>query len=178
MFPKKNGEETELHIGPFDFLIFFWVRFLEPFGKLTKTYAKHSPWFWFGVNWSWWWFTWNFSCIKGSTFGISWKIPRMGIEIVSNWRFHSFGEIITTSAEVTLNGGLVRASPQNPLNSGRGIILICPDSWLTMISWDLQRGVSRKKKILFTRFTSSPTFGRHFFERNFLANYCSNLKKT
>ena len=25
------------------------------------------------------------------------------------------------------NGGLVKASPQNPLNSGLGIILICPD---------------------------------------------------
>ena len=37
------------------------------------------------------------------------------------------GQSITTSAEVTLNGGLVRESPQNPLNSGLGIILICPD---------------------------------------------------
>ena len=37
------------------------------------------------------------------------------------------GQIITTSAEVTPNGGLVRESPQNPLNSGLGIILICPD---------------------------------------------------
>ena len=39
----------------------------------------------------------------------------------------SSGQIITTSAEVTLNGGLVRESSQNPLNSGLGIILICPD---------------------------------------------------
>ncbi len=38
------------------------------------------------------------------------------------------GQIITTSAEVTLNGGLIRELPQNPLNSGLGIILICPDS--------------------------------------------------
>ena len=37
------------------------------------------------------------------------------------------GQIITTSAEVTLNGGLIRELPQNPLNSGLGIILICPD---------------------------------------------------
>ena len=37
------------------------------------------------------------------------------------------GQIITTSAEVTLNGGLGRESPQNPLDSGLGIILICPD---------------------------------------------------
>ena len=38
------------------------------------------------------------------------------------------GQIITTSAEVTLNGGLIRELPQNPLNSGLGIILICPDN--------------------------------------------------
>ena len=61
------------------------------------------------------------------------------------------GQIITTSAEVTLNGGLIKELPaqlstldtseknrkrigglikelpQNPLNSGLGIILICPD---------------------------------------------------
>ena len=41
------------------------------------------------------------------------------------------GQIITTSAEVTLNGGLVRESPQNPLNSGlgkfRNYTTICPD---------------------------------------------------
>ena len=37
------------------------------------------------------------------------------------------GQIITTSAEVTQNGGLIRELPQNPLNSGLGIILICPD---------------------------------------------------
>ena len=40
---------------------------------------------------------------------------------------HRTGQIITTSAEVTLNGGLIRELPQNPLNSGLGIILICPD---------------------------------------------------
>ena len=38
------------------------------------------------------------------------------------------GQSITTAAEVTLNGGLVRESPQNPLNSGLGTILICPDT--------------------------------------------------
>ena len=37
------------------------------------------------------------------------------------------GQVITTSAEVTLNGGLIRELPQNPLNSGLGIILICPE---------------------------------------------------
>ena len=39
------------------------------------------------------------------------------------WKKHQgiSGQIITTSAEVTLNGGLVRESLQNPLNSGLGI---------------------------------------------------------
>ena len=37
------------------------------------------------------------------------------------------GQIITTSAEVTPNGGLVGEFPQNDLNSGLGIIVICPD---------------------------------------------------
>ena len=43
-------------------------------------------------------------------------------------------QIIATSAEVTPNGGLVRDSPQNPLNSGLGIIVICPDLWLISFS--------------------------------------------
>ena len=39
------------------------------------------------------------------------------------------GQIVTTSAEVTLNdGGLIRESTQNSLNSRLGIILICPDT--------------------------------------------------
>ena len=37
------------------------------------------------------------------------------------------GQNIATSAEVTPNGGLVKESFQNSLNSGLGIILICPD---------------------------------------------------
>ena len=44
--------------------------------------------------------------------------------------FYISGQIITTSAEVTLNGGLIRELPQNPLNSGLGIILICPDIYI------------------------------------------------
>ena len=36
------------------------------------------------------------------------------------------GQIIATSAEVTPNGGLVRESPQNALNSGLGTVVICP----------------------------------------------------
>ena len=44
-----------------------------------------------------------------------------------NYNMQCSGQIITTSAEVTLNGGLIRELPQNPLNSGLGIILICPE---------------------------------------------------
>jgi len=36
-------------------------------------------------------------------------------------------QFITTSAEVTANGGLVEESTQHDLNSGSGIIVICPD---------------------------------------------------
>ena len=46
---------------------------------------------------------------------------------MSFWVVKLSGQIITTSAEVTLNGGLIRELPQNPLNSGLGIILICPE---------------------------------------------------
>ena len=41
--------------------------------------------------------------------------------------FMKSGQIIATSADVTSNGGLVRESFQNPLNSGLGIKVICPD---------------------------------------------------
>ena len=51
------------------------------------------------------------------------------------YKYHTSGQIITTSAEVTLNCGLVRESPQNPLNSGLGIIRICPD---TLSVWVFQ----------------------------------------
>ena len=55
-----------------------------------------------------------------------WKIPFLNRKYIS-----SSGQFIATSAEVTPNGGLVRESPQNTLNSGLGIIVICLDlhSW-------------------------------------------------
>ena len=36
-------------------------------------------------------------------------------------------QIIATSAKATPNGGVVREFPPNPLNSGLGTIVICPD---------------------------------------------------
>ncbi len=47
-------------------------------------------------------------------------------KVSNNLRF-TWANYNDQTAEVTLNGGLVRESPQNPLNSGLGIILICPD---------------------------------------------------
>ena len=61
---------------------------------------------------------------------IIWVIQVKNTEI---YIYHISGQIITTSAQVTLNGGLVRKSPQNPLNSGLGIILICPDIYIYII---------------------------------------------
>ena len=70
--------------------------------------------------------------------------------------FHgvSSGQIIATSAEVTLNGGLVRESLSNALNSGLGIIVICPASWrnggmnqLELVFW-LQRVTGHGRTIL------------------------------
>ena len=52
---------------------------------------------------------------------------RAEITLLQDFESHESGQIITTSAEVTLNGGFIRELPQNPLNSGLGIILICPD---------------------------------------------------
>ena len=54
------------------------------------------------------------------------------------------GQIITTSAEVTLNGGLVRESPKNPLNSGLGIILICPESVYLCLGTSIQPMVMKE----------------------------------
>ena len=53
--------------------------------------------------------------------------------VPGRWPVYKTGQIITTSAEVTLTCGLVRESPKNPLNSGLGIIVICPDK--TFRTW-------------------------------------------
>ena len=57
------------------------------------------------------------------------RLTEVSLEARPTANPHNSGQIITTSAEVTLNGGLVRESPQHPLNSGLGIILICPDNF-------------------------------------------------
>ena len=50
-------------------------------------------------------------------------------EETNNIESQGCGQITTTSAEVTPNGGLVREFPPNPLNSGLGIIVICPEGY-------------------------------------------------
>ena len=52
-------------------------------------------------------------------------VPRRASYFISNYL-----RIIATSAEVTPNGRLVRESPQNPLNSGLGTIIICLELWV------------------------------------------------
>ena len=59
------------------------------------------------------------------------------------------GQIITTSAEVTPNGGLERESPPNPLNSGLGIIVICPDVMTPIWVFPKNRGKTPKMDGLF-----------------------------
>ena len=69
-----------------------------------------------------------------------WRLDFQGITFLEEWVYppgkdHISGQIIATSAEVTPNGGLVRESPQNPLNSGLGIIIICPDIYIYIPSF-------------------------------------------
>ena len=45
------------------------------------------------------------------------------------------GQIIATSAEVTLNGGLVRELPQNPLNSGFRNYTNLPRWYISLHEW-------------------------------------------
>ena len=65
--------------------------------------------------------------------------------LLSRWLEHTSGQIIANSAEVTPNGGVVRESSQNPLNSGLGIIVICPD---TSIAWELPLPIWRDFPVL------------------------------
>ena len=66
---------------------------------------------------------------------------------------------VTQCSEVTLNGGLIRELPQNPLNSGLGIILICPEcchNWrlLPVILWFSTLGFffwKKKQQVLLTK---------------------------
>ena len=77
----------------------------------------------------------------------------------------SSGQIITTSAEVTLNGGLVRESTQNSLNSRLGIILICPDYH-----------VFRGKWLLYIWKVTLLLEGLDFFSTSMIVRYCGEEK--
>ena len=60
----------------------------------------------------------------------SWYLRNGGIQIWANYNDVS-------RRVVTLNGGLIRELPQNPVNSGLGIILICPDQINLNLTWFL-----------------------------------------
>ena len=86
----------------------------------------------------WWWHWWH-QC-PGA--------PSGGVVTAKVATFY-FGQILATSAKVTLNGGLVRESPQDPLNSGfRNYTnlpsFIVDDHGLLLISW---KTPEKKKKI-------------------------------
>ena len=51
-----------------------------------------------------------------------WELPD---DMGPGWIWANYNDV--SRRVVTLNGGLIRELPQNPLNSGLGIILICPD---------------------------------------------------
>ena len=65
------------------------------------------------------------SCWKSVAWGNMYWNQEGNVQTGREWS----GQIITTSADVTLNSGLIRELPQNPLNSGLGIILIWPEWW-------------------------------------------------
>ena len=54
------------------------------------------------------------------------KLPKLGGQGSVFSAPNKAGQIIATSHDLTPNGGLVREFPKNPLNSGLGIIVICP----------------------------------------------------
>ena len=60
----------------------------------------------------------------------------VGDFFLTDWDPMVSGQIIATSAEVTPNRGLVRELPQNALNSGLGIIVICPDG-IHHLTWPM-----------------------------------------
>ena len=78
---------------------------------------------------------WQFCETEMSSLKVSSGWPFLRLSGRKKWV--GSGQIITTSAEVTPNGGLVRESPQNPLNSGLGIIVICP-GWVMFFFKDPQ----------------------------------------
>ena len=65
--------------------------------------------------------------------------------------FHLSGQFITTSAEVTPNGGLVRESPQNGLKLGLGFIINCPDLYIATFQ---EVSVNDGAELLFNMFCS------------------------
>ena len=80
------------------------------------------------------------------------KNPIFKCELLVPGSVYISGQIITTSADLTPNGGLIRELPKNPLNSGLGIILICPDIYNIHIYQQVKitiRSVEKKRGSIF-----------------------------
>ena len=113
---------------------------------------------WYQVLGGFFWWCWDFFCICFSYF--QWFHGDFQVNFASSLTLS--GQIITTSAEVTLNGGLIRELPQNPLNSGLGIILICPDTlWRVFMCERVNSAKIHMKKDLNRRFFCLKKEGRH-----------------
>ena len=92
---------------------------MDPMGMATTWPEERDHWTWT-----------NCRCISHRT---TMDLQDASLEWFPGKSLYSCGLSVATSAEVTTNGGLVRESPDNPLNSGLGIILIFPGSWFRKI---------------------------------------------
>lgn len=62
------------------------------------------------------WFLGVWTCFEANSWPLCWRVDLNHFMLLQ-----SSGSTITTSAKAALNCGLVRESPQNPLNSGLGL---------------------------------------------------------
>ena len=77
---------------------------------------------------------------------VSWAMGRKGENQARNPRF-IWANYNDQTAEVTPNGGLLRESPQNALNSGLGIIVICPDLYI-LLSCNLRHFILKSTSMI------------------------------
>ena len=108
-FFKKNGDPFKVqNEGGFFYMDFFW------FHRSCENVT------WRRVEWR----------LENCKDDVRWVSQGLGLHgwyepIVCIWA--NYNDV--SRRVVTLNGGLIRELPQNPLNSGLGIILICQDVW-------------------------------------------------
>ena len=144
---KLNGFQSQAH---HDLAMFFWINTWRLWTHLPKTtdsstfHTKSHPIHSSAIHEQKTLHAWITlpRTILAAIFGVNGRhfstFGQTPPQLNSFGKWHLSGQIITTSAEVTLNGGLIRELPQNPLNSGLGIILICPDLSPTFFFWNME----------------------------------------